>query len=171
MKNIEDWSKHLNTCKSQMRQVSSVGIPLQMQMIHGNLSELWEKVQVSNKVQFSNTVMSFCYVWSKEVVTVYGHAPEYHIAYHSIWGLHICGNILLSTMELHQRRFQVPHSISLFEKLIGKSCHFQNYKSPKRCKYWQVVSAARYRHHRRAKMEYCITESYGNWNRHICHKR
>ena len=49
---------------------SSVGMPHLLQMFYGNLSQLGNKVQISNRVK------NWCNVWSMEIVTVYGHHPE-----------------------------------------------------------------------------------------------
>ena len=51
--------------------MSSFGMPHPLQMFHGNLSELSNKVKVGKKVQFGNKSHDLV----MEAVTAYGHAP------------------------------------------------------------------------------------------------
>ena len=73
-------------------QVSSVGIPLPLQMFYWHLSQLGNEVQIGNRVN------NLCNAWSVEGVTVYGHHPECRVTF---WrGLILFDKISVPTIEL-----------------------------------------------------------------------
>ena len=83
-------------------------------MFYGNLPKCGNKVKVGNKVT------NWCNVWSIKGITVCGRVPECHVTLRRKDFIMFV-EILISTIELPERRIQTFPDISLSEELRRKS--------------------------------------------------